>query len=113
MGAVLREDLPANWALCSARRTVKEVCSEEQGWQDLWNSPESHHPGPARFLKDSGDSPRTQHSGLASRALSTAGGAGAGTRACVLVLSRFLAVSGLSLAFLPERSDRSRPRVWA
>ena len=65
MGAVLREDLPASWALCSARRSVKEVCSEEQGWQDPWNSPESHHLGPARFLKDDGDSPGTQHSGLA------------------------------------------------
>jgi len=102
VGAVLREDLPASWALCSARRSVKEVCSEEQGWQDPWNSPESHHLGPARFLKDDGDSPGTQHSGLAIPG-SVYSWRGRGRDAGLLVLSRFLAVSGLSLALLAKR----------
>lgn len=68
----------------------------------MWDSPESHHPRPCQVHKDSGDSPRTQHSGLASRGtVLQLEAEGRDAEPCVLVLSRFL-VSGLSLAFLPE-----------
>ena len=58
--------------------------------------------GPARFLKDNGDSPHTQHSGLAIPG-TVYSWRGRGRDAGLLVLSRFLAVSGLSLAFLAKR----------
>lgn len=110
MGAGLSEDLPASWALCFAWRSVKGVCSEEQGWQDPWNSLESQ-PGPCQFpqrqWRQSARMP-SQHQGWGHPVHFTpspprAGGAGAGTPACFLVLSRFLEVPGLSLVFLPER----------
>ena len=34
---------------------MKEVCPKEPGWPGLWNYPESHQPGPAKFLKDNGN----------------------------------------------------------
>lgn len=100
-------------------RSVKGVCSEEQGWQDAWNSPESHTwalPGPSEAME--AVRPCAQHQGWGHPVHFTpspprAGGAGAGKG--MLPYSQPLprsiwAVLGVSPR---KRSNRSRPRVWA